>query len=227
MFLQTRTRFWEKHHLTGSAQTNLPIMLIFSAYPRPGQRGILECYTSGENAGTSREWLHPNASSSPCVNSSMYFPSRPNSPKEPRAASGTPSPTPWAPTRTSGRDSFCDSIRAWPHRKAGFFRRRSNHVVAGMDGRRDRIRDSSSRKTGRPTLRLWLPRLPCEGAANLLPETAIIDWRKTMPQDKSGKMLNVIAKSWTDEGFKKSCSPIRKGPSLRRESMCPRGRTSK
>ena len=50
VYVQTRTRFWEAHDLTGSAQTDLPIMLIFSAYPRPAQRGILECYTAGENA---------------------------------------------------------------------------------------------------------------------------------------------------------------------------------
>lgn len=50
VYLQTQSRFWEEQRLTGAAQTDLPIMLVLSAYTRPSQRGILECYTSGENA---------------------------------------------------------------------------------------------------------------------------------------------------------------------------------
>lgn len=50
IFLQAEQQFWEAHQLTGDAETDLPIMLVFSAYPWPSRRGILECYTAGENA---------------------------------------------------------------------------------------------------------------------------------------------------------------------------------
>jgi monoamine oxidase len=47
-FLQTRTRFWIAQGLSGFANTDLPIKFVFdSTSVRDGQRGLLECYSSG------------------------------------------------------------------------------------------------------------------------------------------------------------------------------------
>jgi len=50
IYVQTRTRFWESEHLSGEAQTQLPVMLVFSAFFRRSRRGILESYSSGPYA---------------------------------------------------------------------------------------------------------------------------------------------------------------------------------
>jgi monoamine oxidase len=50
VYVQTRTRFWEQEKLGGSAQTQLPVSLVFSAYFRASRRGILESYSSGSRA---------------------------------------------------------------------------------------------------------------------------------------------------------------------------------
>ena len=50
VYVQTARRIWEEHQLSGSADTDLPVMLVFSAYFRQSRRGILESYTAGEEA---------------------------------------------------------------------------------------------------------------------------------------------------------------------------------
>lgn len=50
VFLQTKTRIWEKEGLAGTAETELPVQLVFPAYWRPSRRGLIECYASGERA---------------------------------------------------------------------------------------------------------------------------------------------------------------------------------
>lgn len=52
VYLQTSDRIWEKMQLSGDANTDLPVMLVFSAYFRPSRRGILESYTAGAQART-------------------------------------------------------------------------------------------------------------------------------------------------------------------------------
>lgn len=47
-FLQTRSRFWISQGLSGFACTDLPIKFVFDSTSNPeGQRGLLECYSSG------------------------------------------------------------------------------------------------------------------------------------------------------------------------------------
>jgi monoamine oxidase len=50
IFWQFSRRFWEKEHVLGLAQTDLPIMTVISSYQRPGLRGVLEAYTAGPTA---------------------------------------------------------------------------------------------------------------------------------------------------------------------------------
>lgn len=51
VFLQTRQRFWLEEGLTGTATTDLPIMLSYDkASYQPGTRGLLETYVAGHRA---------------------------------------------------------------------------------------------------------------------------------------------------------------------------------
>ncbi|MBZ5618238.1 MAG: FAD-dependent oxidoreductase [Acidobacteriia bacterium] len=49
-YLQVSERFWEKGLMSGNAETDLPIMLVFPAFFRPSHRDILESYSAGDNA---------------------------------------------------------------------------------------------------------------------------------------------------------------------------------
>ncbi|HVT40070.1 MAG TPA: FAD-dependent oxidoreductase [Gemmatimonadaceae bacterium] len=51
MYLQCRTRFWEREGLSGSATTDLPVRNIASATAlQRGPRGVLQTYATGANA---------------------------------------------------------------------------------------------------------------------------------------------------------------------------------
>jgi monoamine oxidase len=50
VFVQTREQFWGAEHLNGATCTNLQNMNTYSAYQQAAQRGILECYSAGQNA---------------------------------------------------------------------------------------------------------------------------------------------------------------------------------
>ncbi len=51
VYVQTQTRAWLDQGLSGFATTDLPIGTVWDcAEGQPGERGILECYTSGERA---------------------------------------------------------------------------------------------------------------------------------------------------------------------------------
>jgi monoamine oxidase len=51
VYVQTRTRSWVAQGLSGFAATDLPIGTVWDcAEGQPGERGILECYTSGDRA---------------------------------------------------------------------------------------------------------------------------------------------------------------------------------
>ena len=48
VFLQSKNRFWAEDHLSGFAQTDLPIGQVWNlTYRRPGKRGVLVAYSSG------------------------------------------------------------------------------------------------------------------------------------------------------------------------------------
>src|SRR5215831_18349385 len=48
VFLQSKKRFWAEDHLSGFAQTDLPIGQVWNlTYRRPGKRGVLVAYSSG------------------------------------------------------------------------------------------------------------------------------------------------------------------------------------
>lgn len=49
-FVQSRTRFWASPDFTGEIYTDLPVANFYSAYDGPGARGILESYSTGDQA---------------------------------------------------------------------------------------------------------------------------------------------------------------------------------
>ncbi|SPF39097.1 Amine oxidase [Candidatus Sulfopaludibacter sp. SbA4] len=50
VYVQTRTQIWNQEKLSGDAQVQFPLMLVFPAYFRESRRGILESYTAGHYA---------------------------------------------------------------------------------------------------------------------------------------------------------------------------------
>lgn len=50
VYVQTRTQIWNQEKLSGDAQVQFPLMLVFPAYFRESRRGILESYSAGQYA---------------------------------------------------------------------------------------------------------------------------------------------------------------------------------
>lgn len=75
VFVQTRTRYWTSSGLAGYAASDLPVRTVWDCSDgEPGDRGILECYMSGEAARRMSSLSEPRRVETALENLETLFP---------------------------------------------------------------------------------------------------------------------------------------------------------